>query len=420
MTDPRLLLCGGGTGGHVAPGVAVVEALRARAPGASVLFAGTGRPVERRILDAAGIEGTVLPASAAPRLRRPWTLPRFLRTTWNAIRTARRLLAEHDPDVVIALGGYGCVAPALAARVAGVPLVVLEQNAVPGRAVKMLARFADAVHVPPVEGIERAFPVRAALVATGNPIRRAARLAHPGEGPAGLAERRDARRILGLPEHPDARVLLAIGGSQGALRLNRYLVGAAETIAAAVRAATGRDDGFALLHLTGSEAEANACREAYRGRGVRAVVRAFLDRPALAYAACDLAFTRGGAGVLAELAAAGRPAVVVPLPSSARDHQHANGVAHAACGAGILAREVELGGATARRIGAWLGGRAALLAGGRAARAIGRPEAADEVARQVIELSERARRARTCAGAPSTRSSEQEGSVRWGTVRGSA
>lgn len=353
----RVVFAGGGTGGHVCPAVAVARALAGVAPGSEVLFLGSGRPVERRILEPTGLPYEVVPA--AP-LRNPL---RFAWATGRGLLRARALLRAFAPDVVLGLGGFASVPGALAGRWLGVPLALFEPNAIPGRANVVLSRLAREayVHWPEVAGL--ACPT----VATGAPLNAAAR---------STLTRAEARARFGLPE--DGPALLVMGGSQGARALNRWVEASLPLL---------RARRVHLLHLAGSEPEAASVRMAATRVGVSAAVLPFLADVGAAYRAADLAVVRGGAATLAELLAAGLPARVVPLAGTADDHQVRNGEAFAALGAGDLLPEPLLEPLAMEATLALLDAPERLAQRRQAALAAARPDAARAVARRLLALA---------------------------------
>ena len=360
----RVLFAGGGTGGHLYPAAAIASRLAGLAPGSEVLFAGSDRPLERRILGDCGYDHRALPTAPWRGLRGAFG---FALGQARGLLAARRLVREFEPQVVVGLGGFPSVGPALAARLAGVPLVLFEPNASPGKANVLLARLAREayVHFPETR-------LACARVASGTPLDERAL---PPE-----TSQAEARRLLGLPRA--GKLILVMGGSQGSRAINAWLE----------RSLAGERDrarGVTFLHLAGDEAQARQLRAAYSGAGVSHRVLDYLAGIGVAYRAADLAFVRGGGATLAELSAAGLPACVVPLPSSAGDHQRHNARSFAAGGGGWVQEEAELGpeawSLLLTRVHSedWLDRAGAILHAG------ARPSAADVVARRVISIAHR-------------------------------
>lgn len=361
------VVAGGGTAGHVLPAVAAASALVERGhERGEIHFVGSARGIENRLVPAAGFEVTLLPGRGIARrltLANVGAVAGLLRALARAFRLTRRL----QPRVVLSVGGYASVPCALSAAVLRVPLVVHEQNAVPGLANRLAARFASSCAVS-YEGTA----LRRAVV-TGNPVR--PEVLAVDRSPAGRAA---ARAELGLP--PEAVVVAVFGGSLGARRINRATVGLVE--AWADRA------GVAVRHAVGSRdwAElAGQLPEPAPGGLVYQAVE-YEERMPLLYAAADVVVGRAGGTTVAELAAVGLPSVLVPLPIAPNDHQTANARALVGAGAAVLVPDGEL---TPERLAAELeplvadaGRRTAM---GEASRRIARPDAAERVA----ELLER-------------------------------
>jgi UDP-N-acetylglucosamine--N-acetylmuramyl-(pentapeptide) pyrophosphoryl-undecaprenol N-acetylglucosamine transferase len=309
----RVVVTGGGTGGHLFPAMAAVEALRRRRPEAEVLFVGAARGVEAAILPRAGQPFRGLEVSpvagrdALARLRTVLALP-------LVVARARGILREFGPTVVLGVGGYASVPTVVAARLERIPVVLHEQNAYPGLANRWLARWAAAVGVS-FDAAAGHFPAGRATV-TGNPVRAAIT---PGD-PA------PARRALGL--EPERFTVLVFGGSQGAHRLNAGVRDALPELAAGPRR-------FQFVHATGPR-DLDEMRRAYRAQGTPARVEPFLDDMASAYRAADFALCRAGAGTIFELAAVGKPALLVPYPHAANDHQRQNAEAMVQAGGAWL------------------------------------------------------------------------------------
>jgi UDP-N-acetylglucosamine--N-acetylmuramyl-(pentapeptide) pyrophosphoryl-undecaprenol N-acetylglucosamine transferase len=289
----RVLLAGGGTAGHTSPLLATADALRRLDPTVEVTCLGTPRGLENRVVPEAGYPLELIPPVPLPR-RPNADLLRVPGRLSGAVRETLAVLDRVRPDVVVGYGGYVSVPAYLAARRRRLPLVVHEQNALPGLANKVGARLAGRVAVSFPDT-----PLRNAEY-VGLPIRRM--ISHLDRA----ATRDEARAFFGLdPERP---TLLVTGGSQGARRLNQAVSGAARALA---------DAGVQVLHVVGPNGEAAPERN-----GVPYVVLSFVDRMDLAYAAADLVVCRGGASSVTEAAAVGLPAVFVPLPIGNGEQDH--------------------------------------------------------------------------------------------------
>jgi undecaprenyldiphospho-muramoylpentapeptide beta-N-acetylglucosaminyltransferase len=364
------VIAGGGTAGHVVPAIAIGRALVERGhPPESILFVGSRRGIDRRLVPAAGFPLTLLPGRG---LARRFTLENLQSLAGFAVGLVMAvvLLARKRPAVVVSMGGYAAAPCALAARLFGIPLVLSEQNAVPTSTHRLVGRFAAASAVP-YEGTPLPHPV-----VTGNPVRpEILAIDASDEG------RRAARRSFGLPE--DAVVVAAFGGSLGA-----------RTINAAILDLVGRWDGppLAIRHAVGErDWEWASERTPSPGPGIVAYQPVpYEDRMPELLAACDLVVARSG-GSVAELAVVGRAGILVPLPIAPYDHQAHNAQQLVQAGAAIMLRDPELTGdrLVAELHGLLDDGPARVRAMGEAAKTIGRPDAADAVAAVVEEHAKR-------------------------------
>ena len=356
------LIAGGGTGGHVVPAIAIGRALVARGHDpASIRFVGSERGMEGRMVPAAGFELTALPGRGIARrltVDNVGAVIGLARAFVQAVVLVRRL----RPAVTVAVGGYASAAAALASVLWRVPLVVAEQNAVPGLANRLAGRFAAASAV----SFESTPLPRAVL--TGNPVR--PEIAAADTGPDG---RRAARAALGLPA--DALVVAVAGGSLGARSIN----------AAALDLARRWADrgGTCVYHVVGRRdfAETAASRPAPTAGGLDYRQIEFEDRMDLLLVAADVTVQRAGASTVAELAAIGLPSVLVPLPGAPGDHQTQNARRLSDAGGAVLVPDAELDGARlAAELDRLLADPARRAAMAAAARRMGRPDAADRVA----------------------------------------
>ncbi|HEV3462807.1 MAG TPA: undecaprenyldiphospho-muramoylpentapeptide beta-N-acetylglucosaminyltransferase, partial [Actinomycetota bacterium] len=373
-----LLVAAGGTGGHVFPGLALARTIVQHDPQATVRFAGTTRGIETRAVPEAGFALDLLPILPLSRRLAPETLKAPFAAV-NGTFAARRLLRRHRFDVVCGMGGYVTLPVAIAARLEGVPVVLHEQNAVPGIANRLAARVASRIAVG-VNAAAAGFPPDRTTV-VGNPVRpELARLDRPALHDQAVA-------AIGLD--PARRTLFVFGGSQGARRINQAVI---EATAHWPDPATVQ-----ILHACGRRDEADV-RAAWAAadpdsRGLLVKIVPFVDRMDLAYAAADLAMTRAGAITVAELTAAAMPAVMVPLPHATADHQAANARAVAAGGGAVVADDATLDGpAVVAAAAPLLADPDRLAAMAAAMRAQAHPAAAEELAALVVEASGRATR----------------------------
>ncbi len=367
----KVLIAGGGTGGHVFPGLALADRLRTD-HGAAVEFAGASSGPEATLVPGAGY--AFHPVEAAPLYRE--ASRRAVRAPFVALRSVRacRPILE-GVDVVVGVGGYVSVPPCLAAKRARVPLVLHEQNAVPSLANRLLARRATSVGLTFDDARER-FPKKVRTTLTGDPVRTTILDVVPRR--AELAA--EARESFGLSE--DRTTVVVFGGSQGALHLD-------EVIAEALRFLGERLD-LQLLVLTGPEHEQVVAGPAGADMALRVHVRPFLDRMELAYAVADLAVTRAGATSIAEMTVCGVPMILVPYPFATENHQEANARELERLGAAEVQLDGELSpDGLAERILALVDddGRRAEMAA--ASRAWGRPDADVRLAALVLDAAGR-------------------------------
>lgn len=362
----RLVVTGGGTGGHLYPGVAVAEVVQRRDSGAAILFIG-GTRLEARILPQAGWAFETVSARALPRgvgVNQVSAMAVNLAGTLQATGRLRRW----RPDVVLATGGYVAGPVGLAAVLLGIPLVLQEQNAVPGLTNFWLGRWARAISVPaPMKG----FPADRVVV-TGVPIR-----------PSALqGERRAGREAFGLD--PEWFTVLVLGGSLGALSINRAISEAATLL---------MYERIQILHQTGGEHLEWVRREVGHREHVgppviRQITVPFIERIGDAYAAADLVICRAGASTLAEVTAWGLPAILVPYPHAAGAHQDANARLLTEGDAALLIPDAEL---TGLRLADHLAGlhrdSTRLRAMAAASRRLGRLDAADRVADILVKAA---------------------------------
>jgi UDP-N-acetylglucosamine--N-acetylmuramyl-(pentapeptide) pyrophosphoryl-undecaprenol N-acetylglucosamine transferase len=325
---PVVVVSGGGTGGHLYPALAIADALRERRSDVRVVFVGARRGIEARILPARGEEHLLLPVEGFDRARPLSGLRVLSGLAVGLVRTAR-LFARLRPEVVVVTGGYAGAAAGIVAGLAGVPLVLQEQNAEPGMVTRLLTRWAARVHVAYPEAIARLPLVGERARVTGNPVR------------VGSGRARDAVRAeLGVPA--GATLLLITGGSQGSLALNRVV---GEALRALAKETLHRPEGLHLLWVSGPS-HLGSVEALVRECGAPAWVRTvgYVDDMPSVLAAADLAVSRAGAMFTAELLERGVPAVLVPLPTAAAGHQMYNARALESAGAAVVLPQDELTG----------------------------------------------------------------------------
>ena len=358
-----MVIAGGGTGGHLYPGIAVARELLSRLPDAVISFAGTARGIEARVvpregfaldlLRSAGLKGK----SLVDRLRGAALVP-------LGLADAMGILSSRRPDLVIGVGGYSSGPVVLAACVRGVPTMLLEQNAVPGLTNRLLGPLVRAAAVS-FESTRRYFGSKAFF--SGNPVRpEFLQAVEPGQESGA----NDVASGVGI---------LIFGGSQGAHAINLAMVEAAPQLAAG---------GYRLrvAHQTG-ERDVAMVRSAYHAAGLAAEVEPFFFDMGRRLREADVIVCRAGATTLAEITAAGKPAILIPLPTATDDHQRRNAEALAADGAAdVLLQGDATGAVLAQRILALTADADARGRMARAARSLARPRAAKEIVDRALGL----------------------------------
>ena len=356
----RVVIAGGGTGGHLFPGLAVARALKARVPEAQISFAGTASGIEARVIPSteftldlirsAGLKGKSLVALA----RGAALVPLSGLDAW-------RVISRRRPDVVIGVGGYSSGPVVAIAVVRGVPAMLLEQNAVAGLTNKLLAPLVTRAAVT-YEASLKFFGEKGFV--SGNPVRR------------------EFLEIDNAAIDAQKVRVLVFGGSQGAHAINVAMVEAAPRLAAAA-------ENLDLVCQTGTR-DFDMVREAFERSGVEGRVERFIDAMDREMKAAGLIVARAGATTLAEITAAGRPAILVPLPTATDDHQRHNALALQHAGAAEVIEQATLsGGLLAERIIALASDRDTRRRMSGAARRLAKPRAAEDIVDAVIALAER-------------------------------
>ncbi len=360
------IFAGGGTGGHLFPGIAVAHQLLADDPGSRIVFVGSTRAIESMIVSEHHFEHQVLPVEPSTTLKRnPF---RFLWQNGRACRQASRLLLELQPTAVIGLGGFASAPLVWAASRLKIPVVLLEQNVIPGRTTRWLCRFANRVCIS-FEQSRLRLRATSDVVMTGNAVREQIAVLYDRAAP--LSADLTSRTIR----------LLILGGSQGAESLN-------DAVVSAIRQLKGDRILWKIAHQSGPR-QAAQIAEAYRELGISAVVEPFFRDMPGEYANADWIISRAGATTLAELACAGLPMILLPYPQSADDHQRANAQVFVDQGAAMMVEHVEPKEDTAANLARAM---AALAADpdrrrkmGWAARALARPKAARNIADAILQ-----------------------------------
>ncbi|HSF58266.1 MAG TPA: undecaprenyldiphospho-muramoylpentapeptide beta-N-acetylglucosaminyltransferase [Candidatus Binatia bacterium] len=344
----RVIFAGGGTGGHLFPGLAVAREFQQRDSMTEILFVGTERGIEARVLPREGFRLETIPVRGLRGrgmhgfLDALWGIPAGLLRSWSIIRSFR-------PDFIIGLGGYASGPLLLAGKLRGLRCAIMEQNLRPGFTNRFLARFVDRVFTSYSESAAHFSSSR--VLETGNPVR---------------------WRQLPEVKRSEKFVLLVFGGSAGAHRLNLAVVDAMKRLSELA----GR---LQVIHQTG-HADFAAIKEIYDSLPFDAEVSPFIEKMDEAYARADLVLCRAGATTLAELTAFGKAAILVPFPYAIYDHQRWNALALQDRGAAEMILDQEVSGdLLAERIGSYILDRSRIARMAAAARALGRPEAAARI-----------------------------------------
>lgn len=315
----RVIMTGGGTGGHIYPAIAIADEIRRRDPSAEILFVGTERGMEKDIVPRSGYPIKFVTVQGLNRSN-PLKNIETLRVYRNGLRQSNEIMDSFRPDVVIGTGGYVCGPVVRSAAKKNIKTYIHEQNAFPGIANKMLSRYTDRVFMAFAEA-EKYFKTKVPPMTVGNPVRRA----------FAETDKAEARRKLGLPE--DDFVILGYGGSLGAAVLNREIM----SLAAKLEGAPG----IHVLFATGKRYYKDIMEHAHPEDNNIRYMEYINDMPVY-LAACDLAITRSGALTVSEVAACGKPAVMIPSPNVTGNHQFFNAKVLADRGAAVLIEEKDL------------------------------------------------------------------------------
>lgn len=303
----RVVISGGGTGGHIFPAVSIANAIREKRPDARILFVGAEGRMEMQRVPAAGYEIKGLPIAGFDRKNLLRNVP-VLFKIWKSRRMARRILREFRPDVAVGVGGYASGPTLNVAEEMGVPTLLQEQNSYAGVTNRLLAKKAACICVA-YEGMSRFFP-KDTILLTGNPVRQ--------DLLDRSASKEEAVRSFGLV--PGKRTILVIGGSLGARTINESILGQLSLVR--------QQRQVQFIWQTGSYYSRSIQEELQRrGCPENLVVNDFIGNMKLAYAAADLVISRAGAGSISEFCLLGKPAILVPSPNVAEDHQTKNALA---------------------------------------------------------------------------------------------
>jgi UDP-N-acetylglucosamine--N-acetylmuramyl-(pentapeptide) pyrophosphoryl-undecaprenol N-acetylglucosamine transferase len=360
----KVIIAGGGTGGHLFPGLALAEEFRKRDENTGVVFVGTEHGIEARVLPregyplkfvrAEGLVGKSLIKKA-----------KSIGKVFLSVIDSYRILNAVMPDIVIGVGGYASGAVVLIAHFKSIPTMIHEQNSVPGAANRILSRFVDQICVTYQESLS-VFPSGKTFL-TGNPIR----------SKILRGEREAAQRLFSLDK--ELFTVFVFGGSSGASAINRTMVSALNSLGEFRTK-------IQFLHQTG-EKDYESVREAYRKAGFNGTVAPFIYQMAEAYAASDMVISRAGATTLAEITALGKPALLIPYPYAAGRHQEFNAIKLREMGAAFVAFEKEMSGEVlAKHIREMFENEPARNEMQRASRGLGRPEACGRIVDIALSL----------------------------------
>ncbi len=316
---PKFIISGGGTGGHIFPAISIANALKATYPDADILFVGAENRMEMERVPAAGYPIKGLPVSGFDRKN----LLKNIKVLFDLARSmvkAKRIIRTFKPDVAIGVGGYASAPVLRAASAFGIPTLIQEQNSYAGIANKLLAKKASCICVA-YDDMERFFP-KDKIVKTGNPVRQDLFAVVPKDP--------EAYAYFGL--EPDKKTMLIVGGSLGARTINQSVIAHLESLVTS---------GVQVIWQTGKYyiEEAEQAAKAFKTR--KLVVTAFVSRMDYAYAVADVVVSRAGAGSISELCLLAKPAVLVPSPNVAEDHQTKNAMALVKKDAAILIKDGE-------------------------------------------------------------------------------
>ncbi len=313
----KIIFAGGGTGGHLMAGLSIAQKISSRFPDARIIFFGTNRKKESGYIEKSSYEFKPIMACKLTSYIR---LPLFLFVSIVGIIHSAINLVRIKPDIIVGLGGYGSVLPVVAAYIVGIPIVLIEQNVIPGRANLAIARWADTV-LCHWESSKKRFR-KGHIVVTGVPIRSGIveNGTEAGDNPFGL----DFQK----------KTLLIMGGSQGAQAINKVMLQSIPKLQTLV-------PGLQIIHLTGKHGYQEA-KESYDGMGASSFVSEFYNDIGAAYRLSDLVISRSGANTIAEITSVGIPAILIPYPYATDNHQYWNAYELSSAGGALIIKQEEL------------------------------------------------------------------------------
>ncbi|OHB34615.1 MAG: undecaprenyldiphospho-muramoylpentapeptide beta-N-acetylglucosaminyltransferase [Planctomycetes bacterium GWA2_40_7] len=322
----KVIFAGGGTGGHLMAGLSIAQEISSRFPGAHIIFFGTNKKGESGYIGKSSYEFKQIEACKLTSFIR---LPLFIFVSLIGIIHSMINIVRIKPDIIIGLGGYGSALPVVAAYVIGVPIVLIEQNVIPGRANLIMSRWADAILCHWESTKNRFKPARigtggkaGSISVTGIPIR------------SGIVENETevVKNPFGLASQ--GKTLLVMGGSQGSQAINKVLLQSIPKLKALI-------PGLQIIHLTGKEGYKEV-KDAYDNLGINSFVSEFSSEIGIAYRLADLVICRAGANTIAEISAVGIPAILIPYPYATDNHQYWNAYELARIGGALIIKQDEL------------------------------------------------------------------------------
>ncbi|MFH0785188.1 MAG: undecaprenyldiphospho-muramoylpentapeptide beta-N-acetylglucosaminyltransferase [Pseudomonadota bacterium] len=365
LPEIRLLLTGGGTGGHLFPAVAAAQEFLWQLPETQVLFVGTERKVDTRSLKTYGFASDSIKCYGL-KGKNPLELLKAIATLPVSFYQAGRIIRRFRPNIILGVGGYVTGPVVVAGKILGIPTVIHEQNSIPGLANRKLGPFVDRVCLS-LPGSERYFSGEK-IFYTGNPVR---------------------RNILELAKNPSLNVagrnkktLLILGGSQGAQAVNRLVSEGLQSLSNALLG------DLRVIHQTG-EQDFEVVNQGYEKRGIEALVQPFFTDMAEIYSQADLLVSRAGATTLAEIAVLGKPAILIPYPFAADNHQEKNADYYVAGGGAIVMRQHEIASdVLAENIRQLIMNEERLIAMGLAMKKLAFPDAAEKIVACCLQVME--------------------------------
>lgn len=367
MKPQRIIISGGGTGGHIFPALAIAGELRNRFPGCDILFVGASGRMEMEKVPAAGFRVIGLPVIGFPRKPGIDMFRFFVRLIKSMVK-ARKIIREFKPEVVVGVGGYAS-GPVLRAAVSRkIPALIQEQNSFAGMTNKLLGKKVDRICVA-YEGMERFFPAHKIRL-TGNPVRQNLLSGNVG--------REQARVMFNLPG--EGEVMLITGGSLGARSLNEAVLSGLGRI---------RESGVSVIWQTGTYYYDEMIRKSEGILPVNVHIHRFVTRMDLAYEASDLVISRAGAGTISELCLVGKPVILVPSPNVAEDHQTKNALVLVRKEAAVMVHDGDAGEKLFQEAFGLLNDPGRLKTMSQNIRLLALPDATSEIADEIVKLANR-------------------------------